>query len=242
MRGMGGLSRSMPLTCVVFIIGALALAGIPPLNGFWSKDMVLASGLTSGPFWAYIVMLVTVGLTALYTLRAVWMVFFAPATGVHAHEAGPAMKTALIPLAAGALISWLLAGPFHDLFVRTLPLHFPSATAEATGMAETWSVAREILLAPGTWLAVGVAVVGAALWAGRAGFAWIGTRLQGLRRAADAGYGFEAINRGVMKAVQGTGEGLRVTQSGLLNWNVGAMVIAVIVLLGVLLLFGGMGG
>ena len=87
-----------------------------------------------------------------------------------------------------------------------------------------------------------MAVVGAALWAGRAGFAWLGTRLQGLRRAADAGYGFEAINRGVIKAVQGTGEGLRVTQSGLLNWNVGAMIIAVIVLLGVLLLFGGMGG
>jgi hypothetical protein len=152
------------------------------------------------------------------------------------------MKTALIPLAAGALVTWLLAGPFHDLFIRTLPLHFPEPAAEATGMAATWSVAREILSTPATWLAVAVAVVGAALWAGRSAFAWIGTRLRGLRRAAEAGYGFEAINRGIMKAVQGSGEGLRVTQSGLLNWNVGAMVIAVIVVMAVVLLVAGLGG
>ena len=46
MRNMGGLSRKMPLTCAVFVIGALALAGIPPVNGFWSKEMVLEAGLT----------------------------------------------------------------------------------------------------------------------------------------------------------------------------------------------------
>jgi NADH-quinone oxidoreductase subunit L len=242
MRNMGGLARSMPFTCVAFLIGALALAGIPPLNGFWSKEMVLEAGLASGPFWAYIVMLVTVGLTALYTLRAVWMVFFAPPVAQHAHEAGPAMKTALIPLAAGALVSWLLAGPFHDLLQRTLPLHFPGASAEAPGLAGTWATAVEVLSAPATWIAVGVVVVGGLAWAGRSGFAWIGTRLQGLRRAADAGYGFESINRGISRAVEGTGEGLRVTQSGLLNWNVAAMVIAVIVVLGVVLLVGGLGG
>jgi hypothetical protein len=109
-------------------------------------------------------------------------------------------------------------------------------------MAATWAVAREVLSAPATWLAVGVVVVGALIWAGRSGFAWIGNRLRGLRSAAEAGYGFESINRGISRAVEGTGEGLRVTQSGLLNWNVGAMVIAVIVLLGVVLLVGGLGG
>ena len=242
MRAMGGLARSMPLTCVAFLIGALALAGIPPLNGFWSKEMVLESGLASGPFWAYVVMLVTVGLTALYTLRAVWMVFFAPPVAQHAHEAGPAMQTALIPLAAGALVSWLLAGPFQDLFMRTLPLHLPEAHAGGSAMAATWFVAREVLSAPATWLAVGVAVAGALIWAGRSAFSRIGTRLSGLRRAAEAGYGFEAVNRGISKAIEGTGEGLRVTQSGLLNWNVAGMVVAVVVLLGVVLLVGGLGG
>jgi len=247
MRNMGGLARSMPLTCVVFCIGGLALAGIPPVNGFWSKEMILEGGLAGGPFWAYLVMLVTAGLTALYTLRCIWMVFFAPAAAVHGgeahgHEAGPAMKTALVPLAVGALLTWLLAGPFHGLLARTLPLHFPAAGAEGGGLATTWSLALEVLSAPSTWLAVGVVVVGAALWAGRAGFAWLTRAFPWLRRAAEAGYGFESVNRGIVTGVQGAGEGLRVTQSGLLNWNVGAIVMAVIVMLAVVWLAGGWGG
>ncbi|HUJ73393.1 MAG TPA: proton-conducting transporter membrane subunit, partial [bacterium] len=249
MRSMGGLARSMPLTCVVFIIGGLALAGIPPVNGFWSKEMVLEGGLASGPFWAYVVMLVTVGLTALYTLRCIWMVFFAPADAAHAgaghaHEAGPAMKVALVPLALGALLTWLLAGPFHDLLARTLPLHFPAASAgaEGSGMAATWSIAAEVLSAPSTWLAVGVVVIGAALWAGRAAFARLTRAFRWMRKAAEAGYGFESVNRGIVKGVQGAGEGLRVTQSGLLNWNVWAIVLAVVTVLAAVWLSGGRGG
>jgi NADH-quinone oxidoreductase subunit L len=240
MREMGGLSRKMPLTCAVFVIGALALAGIPPVNGFWSKEMVLESGLAHGPLWASIVMLVTVGITALYTLRCVWMVFFARAKDRHVHEAGPAMKTALIPLAVGTVLTWLLAGPFQGLLSRTLPLHFPAA--ESGGLAATWAIAAEVLAAPSTWLALGVVAVGAALWAGRAPFMKIGARLRPIRRAAEAGYGFEAVNRGIVKAVQGTGEGLRVTQSGLLNWNVAAIVMAVIVVLCAVWLGAGQGG
>jgi NADH-quinone oxidoreductase subunit L len=242
MRNMGGLSRKMPLTCAVFVIGALALAGIPPVNGFWSKEMVLESGLTRGPLWAYVVMLVTVGLTALYTLRCVWMVFFAPAQERRAHEAGPAMKVALIPLAAASLVTWILAGPFHGLLSRTLPLHFPEAAGAVDGLPATWRIASEVLTAPSTWLAVGVVAVGAALWAGRAAFARIGARLRGVRRAIEAGCGFESVNRGIVKAVQGTGEGLRVTQSGLLNWNVAAIVIAVVVVLSAVWFAAGRGG
>jgi NADH-quinone oxidoreductase subunit L len=242
MREMGGLSQKMPLTCAVFLVGALALAGIPPVNGFWSKEMILESGLTHGPFWAYIIMLVTVGLTALYTLRCVWMVFFAPAADRHAHEAGPAMKVALIPLAVGSLVTWLLAGPFQELLARTLPFHFPSAGTEATGIAGTWAIAAEVLTAPSTWLALGVVVFGAALWAVRSPFKAITARLLPVRKAAEGGYGFEAINRGITGGVQGTGEALRTTQSGLLNWNVAAIVMAVIVVLCALWFFAGKGG
>jgi NADH-quinone oxidoreductase subunit L len=241
MREMGGLSKKMPLTCAVFIIGALALAGIPPVNGFWSKEMILESGLLHGPSWAYIVMLVTVGLTALYTVRCVWMVFFAPAPELHAHEAGPAMKVALVPLAIGSLVTWILAGPFQEMLARTLPLHFPSAV-ESPGLAGTWAIAAEVLTAPSTWLAVGVVAIGAALWAVRSPFKAITSRLLPLRRAAEAGYGFEAVNRGIARGIQETGEGLRATQSGLLNWNVAAIVMAVIVVLCVLWFFSGQGG
>jgi NADH-quinone oxidoreductase subunit L len=185
-------------------------------------------------------MLVTVGITALYSLRCVWMVFFAQAGERHVHEAGPAMKTALIPLAAASLVTWLLAGPFQRLMAQTLPLHFPVAAAEAA--STTGTIAREVLVAPSTWLAVGVVVIGAALWAVRSPFERIGAHLRPARRAAEAGYGFEAVNRGVSRAVEATGEALRATQSGLLNWNVAAIVMAVIAVLAAVVLITGWGG
>ncbi|MGA2977576.1 MAG: proton-conducting transporter membrane subunit [Spirochaetia bacterium] len=229
MREMGGLSRRMPLTCAVFVIGSLALAGIPPVNGFWSKELLLESGLAHGPLWAYIIMLVTAGLTALYILRCVWMVFFAPAEDRHVHEAGPAMQVALIPLALGSLVTWLLAGPFQDLMVRTLPFHFAQGGTEQAG--GTWGMAVEVVTSPSTWLALGVVALGVIVWLARGALAGFARRLMPARRAAEAGYGFEAINRGVEKAVQGAGERLRVTQSGFLNWNVAAIVMAVIAVL-----------
>ena len=68
MREMGGLGTQMPLVRIVMVIGGLALAGIPILNGFWSKELVLEAGHEGGPLWAWLVMLVGAGLTALYTL------------------------------------------------------------------------------------------------------------------------------------------------------------------------------
>ncbi len=235
MKKMGGLSRSMPLTCAVFILGALALAGIPPVNGFWSKELLLDGGFLHGPLWAYIVMLATAGLTVMYTLRCVWLVFFAPPVAApHAHEAGPAMKTALIPLAVGSLLTWLLAGPFQALMLRTLPLHF--AGGEAAEHGGTWAMVVDVVRSPSTWMALGVAAAGVLVWLARRPLARVWALLQPLRGAARAGFGFESINRGVSKAMEGAGEGLRATQSGILNWNVAAIVMAVIaVLLAVIL-------
>ncbi len=231
MRAMGGLSRKMPFTCVVFVLGALALAGIPPVNGFWSKELVLEAGELHAPFPAYLVMLATVGLTALYSARCVWMVFFSrPASEPHAHEAGPAMQTALIPLAAGTLASWLLAGPFMSLLARTLPLHF-GANPE---VQSTWKMAREVLHSTGTWLAMLAVAAGILLWILWRLFVPSPARLEPARRTAEAGLGFESINRGITRAVQWSGEKLRVTQSGVINWNVAGIVIAVVAVLAVL--------
>src|SRR5512137_734099 len=74
MRLMGGLGSRMRFTRNTFVIGALALAGIPILNGFWSKELILEAGLRAEPHvWAYIFMLFGVGLTALYTARMVYL-------------------------------------------------------------------------------------------------------------------------------------------------------------------------
>jgi NADH-quinone oxidoreductase subunit L len=121
MRRMGALGKQMPFVRNVFVLGALALAGLPILNGFWSKELILEVGLADGPIWAYVGMLLGAGMTAFYTLRMTWLVFFGEAReSLHVHDAGSAMKTSLGLLAAGTLTTWLLADPFmqHCLSIQ----------------------------------------------------------------------------------------------------------------------------
>jgi hypothetical protein len=89
----------------------------------------------------------------------------------------------------------------------------------------------EVITSPSTWIALAVVAAGILAWLNRGLFARIGVGLRPARRAAEAGFGFEAVNRGVVKAVQGAGEGLRATQTGILNWNIAAIVLAVIAVL-----------
>jgi len=115
MRVMGGLRDKMPVTTWVYIIGALALAGIPPLAGFWSKDEILAdSQLTIFP--VYIMLTIAAFFTAFYMGRQVFLVFF----GKPRHEAAeytvespPVMTIPLIILAALAVVGGFMNLPFE---------------------------------------------------------------------------------------------------------------------------------
>jgi NADH-quinone oxidoreductase subunit L len=222
-RKMGGLSKQMPAVRAVFVIGAAALAGLPLLNGFWSKELVLEAGLHYGPLWIYIVMLATAGLTALYTLRCVWLVFFgAPRTHLDGHDAGPAMRVALYPLAFGTLTTWLLAGPFSALLGNTLPMHHitPHSTAE---------ILMEVIAAPATWLALVVVAAGMAAWQYRARLTLITEPLADMFWAANHSFGFEAINRSIVNLVQVAAEDVRNLQTGQVNWNLAAIVAGLVV-------------
>ena len=106
MRVMGGLRRRMPLTFGVYVIGALALAGIPPLAGFFSKDEILADALAHNRA-VYILLTLAAFCTAFYMGRQVWLVFMGEArseAAVHAHESQPVMTIPLIILAILTLI------------------------------------------------------------------------------------------------------------------------------------------
>ncbi len=228
MRLMGGLGKKMPLVRTVFIIGALALAGLPILNGFWSKELILEAGISGGPYWLYLVMVVGAGLTAMYTYRCVSMVFFGqPRSSLHAHEATPAMRVALIPLAIGTLTTWLLAGPFGHLLKTTLPFH--EIEVESTGQVLT-----EVVTAPATLIALGVIALGLAAWYWHEQLSGLTNGLRGLAKAASESFGFEAINRGVVRITQNSAEALRVTQTGIMNWNVVGIIAGLIVVLAVL--------
>src|SRR5574340_88090 len=173
MRQMGGLGRKMPFVRLVFVIGSLALAGLPILNGFWSKELILEAGLDHGnPLWMLAVMIFAAGLTAFYTFRMVWLVFYGqPRAELHAHDAGPAMKVSLAPLAFGTLTSWLLAGAFSNLLSESLPSH--SIKAFSTG-----EMLLEGLTAPVTLAALGVILLGLGAWWWRDRFAGIGKALK----------------------------------------------------------------
>lgn len=230
MRQMGGLGKKMPIVQAVFIIGSLALAGIPILNGFWSKELVLEAGLSGGPLWAFILMVIGAGLTALYTFRCVWLVFFGePRAHLHAHEAGSAMQVSLLVLALGTLTSWIIAGPFLAF------LNLPAGSENGERLLPTTlQIAGEIFSAPATYLALAVIALGLAAWWWRDRLAGFARRLNGLGQVAGNGFGFEAINRGVVQATQQAAEALRVTQTGQLNWNMVGIVAALVLVLAVL--------
>lgn len=228
MRQMGGLRKQMPVVSVVFIIGAAALAGLPILNGFWSKELILEGGLENGPIWAYGGMVLGAGITAYYTLRMVSLVFFGQPQGKkQVHDAGLPMKTALIPLAFGTLTTWLLVGLFGSWLQATLPYH------ELHTMTVGEMLLR-IVSEPATWLALGVIALGIAAWLLRDRLAGLARALSGFSRASANGFGAETLNRSAVNLTQKAAAALQVSQTGQLNWNVLGIVAALVVVLLVL--------
>jgi len=118
MRNMGGLRKKMPTTYKVYLVGALALAGLPPLAGFFSKDEILADAVHAN-FGVYLLLAIAAVFTAFYMGRQILMVFFGkPRTEAaeHAPENPKVMTTPLVILAAGAVLMGTLNLPgVHSL-------------------------------------------------------------------------------------------------------------------------------
>ncbi len=116
MRKMGGLKDKMPYTFWTFLISTVAIAGIPPLSGFFSKDEILWKVFSEGHQALWFLGFAGAGLTAFYMSRQVLMVFFGECradlhTQHHLHESPPVMTYPLIILAAGALFAGFLGVP-----------------------------------------------------------------------------------------------------------------------------------
>jgi NADH-quinone oxidoreductase subunit L len=135
LRRMGGLRRSLPITYWTFLIGAIAIAGVPGLAGFFSKDEILFRTYTGGHTVLWIVGLITSLLTAIYMFRLVFLAFHGePAASSdapaghgadhhshgaeadsahhhHLHDAPPAMAIALVALAVGSVVAGYVGLP-----------------------------------------------------------------------------------------------------------------------------------
>ncbi len=114
MRRMGGLRNALPTTFRLYVIGALALSGIFPLAGFWSKDEIIAHAWfdARSPL-AAIMLILTSAVTAFYMGRQIGMVFFGRPRDptIHGHESGAAMRWTKVALAGGAVVGGLINLP-----------------------------------------------------------------------------------------------------------------------------------
>ncbi len=170
MSDMGGLRRYMPDTYRTFVIGALALAGIFPLSGFWSKDEILA---TLGHEGYTLVMWIAVAgafVTAFYMARAVSLTFFGEYRGHgEPHESPPIMTRPL----------WALAVPAVLVGV----VNIPGLTLPWVGSFTSWLSVRSVAMGDHHAEAVNLGLAAAGLAAAAAGL-WLGWVAFG-RRASE---------------------------------------------------------
>ncbi len=123
MDDMGGLWKKLPITGITFAIAWLAIAGIFPLSGFWSKDEILVAAMEHN-FAIYIMLSISAGLTAFYMTRLFLRIFFYEKKHYHhePHEAGTAMSIPLIILAVFAALAGFV--PFSEFITSDgVPYH-----------------------------------------------------------------------------------------------------------------------
>jgi len=146
-KDMGGLRKAMPTTFWTFVVGSVALAGIFPFAGFWSKDEILLGAGKNGYTFFMIVGLVGAFMTAAYMGRCVWLTFFGEFRGhaEHLHESPPAITIPLRILAVMSIwVGWLAGFGLHlfgewttnDVFITAgIKEHPFSWTAAALSLA-----------------------------------------------------------------------------------------------------------
>jgi NADH-quinone oxidoreductase subunit L len=164
-RLMGGLARKLPVTWVMMLFGALALAGIPPFSGYYSKDAILAAAFTARTpvaMYGWVCGVVTAGLTAFYIARLFLLTFHGKSRAPkhvqeHVHESPLVMLLPLVVLAFGALASGFL---LRNSFIGT---HF--AAFWGTSIAVPANSPMTVLDSAPAWAAMaplGAAIIGIA--------------------------------------------------------------------------------
>ncbi len=164
-RNMGGLRKYLPVTFWTFMIGSLAIAGVPLLSGFFSKDEILFETFYRGHQWLWVIGVLTSLLTATYMFRLVYLTFFGrerfamahsshpshpstaphlthpshPSHPPHLHDAPPAMAVALVVLAIGSVFAGYIGFPHalggHNLLGAWLEPAFEAHAAPASNLS-----------------------------------------------------------------------------------------------------------
>ncbi|MEW6765850.1 MAG: NADH-quinone oxidoreductase subunit L [Pseudomonadota bacterium] len=208
-RKMGGLRKYMPVTFWTFLIGALALIGFPGFSGFFSKDAIIEAihhSTLPGAGFAYWLVLIGVFVTAFYTFRMFFLVFFGKErmdehTREHLHESPKVVTVPLILLAIPAVvIGWIAIEPmlFGDLFKGIISVHESHDVLAVIGSTFHGAGAFVLhgLMTPAIWLAAaGVALAWLITLKSPEIAAHAEHRFAWLNRVLKRGYGFDDFNQ-----------------------------------------------
>ena len=231
MYQMGGLKKEMKLSYITMLIGGLSLAGLIPLSGFWSKDMILATAWETGNYLPLLVMVITAVLTAAYTIRMINLVFWGESRrNTIAHEAPWQMAAPLVLLAIGTVVSWMGIG-FLSRAYRSFDLSEHGLTL--------YSFIIETFQTPAVWISLIAFLLGIGLFMIRKQYAakTIGNETVIIARQ---GYGFDRFYRWVIQCLRRFALGFRKTHTGDLNYNIAGIALGFLILIIILFFVGGM--
>jgi NADH-quinone oxidoreductase subunit L len=127
---MGGLARRMKLTYLAFLFAALAMAGLPPLIGFWTKDEILSAAVTYGAA-AFLVIILASILTSFYSFRALVKVFHGPSRAREVRESGSLMVVPMMALVVLVVVGWIGLGG-QNLYLPSLSEDLSLLTTAST--------------------------------------------------------------------------------------------------------------
>ena len=157
MQKMGGLRGKLPITWLLVLSGTVAIAGIPPFAGFWSKDEILGQVFKSGHLFLYLLGLVTAFMTSFYMFRLLYLTFLGKSRshgGHHPHESPKTMTVPMGVLACLSIIGGFLLGfpPEQGLFHRFLS---PAIMGHEATIPHPFGTEDTLLMALSTFIALG---------------------------------------------------------------------------------------
>jgi NADH-quinone oxidoreductase subunit L len=167
-RKMGGLAKLMPVTHITFLIGTMAISGIPFLSGFFSKDEIMAQALHHNSF-VYGILVLAVSMTAIYMFRLYFLTFHGQFRGGAAlqskvHESGVSMTLPLIVLALLSVFGGLLNLP--GLFFKNSAHWFDHYLAHGTlGLESVHNIHLDFNTSLGLMISASAIAIGIFVWA-----------------------------------------------------------------------------
>ena len=222
MAEMGGLRKRMPITFIAFLFSTLALAGVPPFVGFWSKDLIITQlTLANMNLQALLVLVVSI-LTSFYMFRALFKVFFGPESRMaqekNIHESPKIMTVPLLILSASVVVLGFTV----------------NAAASLLGLTESVTFELSIIAASLAALLVGFAPSYLVFYLHRPDPQTFLDQHHSLGRLRDfmlAGYGFDALYLALfVKPLSKVSDAIREIQTGILAKNLWPMLAVLIIL------------